>query len=160
MAVDQIRVNGNVHSYGSITVKIGDERIYGLTGITFSDKRERVKVYGMGRHQAPRGRTRGKYTLENVKLTGYKSTIQDMRALLAASSVDGISYGDVEFDVVVEITEADETPIVVEILRCVWASNNETAEEGPDPLKDEIELDPMMIRRNGLVLCDASEGVP
>jgi hypothetical protein len=160
MAVDQIRVNGNVLSYGSIKVRVADQTIYGLTSVSYGDKRERVKVYGLGRHQAPRGRTRGKYTVENAKLGGYTSTIQDLRKLLADMSADGISYGDVEFDVVVEMVERDETPCTVELLRCVWAANTESREEGGDPLKDEIELDVMMIRRDGLVLCDASEGTP
>jgi hypothetical protein len=157
---DAIRVNGNQLSWGSIVLKIGGSRFYGFTGISFADKRERVKAYGMGRHQAPRGRSRGKYTVEPVKLTGWKGSMQEVREALAALSVDGISYGDVEFEITVQYVEADEIPMTVEIERCVWGANTTSDEEGPDPLKEEVELDCMLIRRNGLTLFDSSAGSP
>ncbi len=114
----------------------------------------------MARHQAPRGRSRGKYTVEPVKLTGWKGSIQTLREALAALSQDGISYGDVEFEIVVQYVDSGEAPMTVEIERCVWAGNSSSDEEGPDPLKEEIEIDCMLIRRNGLVLFDSSEGSP
>lgn len=157
---DQIRVNGNQLSWGSIVLKLDQELFTGFTGISFADKRERVKAYGQGRHHAPRGRSRGKYTIEPVKLTGWKSSVQIFRTQLAARSLDGKSYGDVEFQVIVQYVEADETPLTVAIERCVWAGNSSSDEENPDPLKEEIELDAMLIRRNGLVLFDASQGSP
>ncbi len=157
---DAIRVNGNQLSWGSIVLKIGGARFYGFTGISFADKRERVKAYGMGRHQAPRGRSRGKYTVEPVKLTGWKGSMQEVREALAALSVDGISYGDVEFEITVQYVEADEIPMTVEIEHCVWGANTTSDEEGPDPLKEEVELDCMLIRRNGLTLFDSSAGSP
>lgn len=158
---DKIRVNGNIVSWGSITIKFDGERYYGFTSVSYADKRERVKAYGMGRHQAPRGRTRGKYSTDPVKLGGPKSSIQALRAALAAKSADGISYGDVEFQTVVQYVETDEAEAqTVEIEDCVWMSNSSSEEESPDPLKEEIELDCMKIRRNGLVLFDSTEGAP
>lgn len=157
---DAVRVNGNQLSWGSIIIKIDSERYTGFTSVSFSDKRERVKAYGAARHHAPRGRSRGKYTVDPVKLVGWKGSVAALRAALAAKSSDGISYGDVEFDVVVQYVEADEDPQTVEIERCVWSSNSTSDEESADPLKEEIELDAMLIRRNGLVLFDASEGQP
>ena len=154
---DEIRVNGNLHSWGSITVKINEERFFGFSAISYSDSRERVKGYGMGRHQAPRGRSRGKYATEPVGLTGAKGSVQQLRKALADAG-DGESYGDTEFQIVVEYVEADDTPILVEIEDCVWTKNTTSDEEGPDPLNEEIEIDCMRIRRNGLVLFDASEG--
>lgn len=154
---DEIRVNGNVHSWGSISVRVDDERFFGFTAISFSDSRERVKAYGMGRHHAPRGRSRGKYATEPVGLTGFKGTIQQLRQALADAG-DGESYGDTEFQIVVQYVEDDDTPITIELEDCVWTKNTSSDEEGPDPLTDEIELDVMRIRRNGLVLFDASEG--
>ena len=94
---DPIRVNENQHSWGSIILKLDYEPFTGFTAIAFADKRERVKAYGMGRHHAPRGRSRGKYTIEPVKLTGWKGSVAIFREQLAARSVDGSSYGDVEF---------------------------------------------------------------
>ena len=42
----------------------------------------------------------------------------------------------------------------------MWTGNSSSDEESPDPLKEEIEIDAMLIRRNGLVLFDASQGSP
>ena len=154
---DEIRVNGNQHSWGSIEVKIDGDRYFGFTAISYGDTRERVKAYGMGRAQAPRGRSRGKYQTEPVGLTGWKGSVQQLRQALADAG-DGESYGDTVFQIVVQYVEADDTPITVELEDCVWVKNTSSEEEGPDPLKEEIELDCMRIRRNGLVLFDNSEG--
>jgi len=63
---DEIRVNGNQHSWGSIFLKFDGDRYFGFTAINFSDSRERVKAHGMGRHQGARGRSRGKYDTEHA----------------------------------------------------------------------------------------------
>lgn len=157
---DALRVNGNQYSWGSIVLKLDNDRFSGFTGITYADKRERVKAYGMGRHHAPRGRSRGKYTVEPVKLTGWRGSVQIFRKQLALRAIDQKSYGDIEFQIVIQYIESGEQPLTVEIDRCVLTGNNATDEENPDPLKEEIEIDPMLIRRNGLVLFDASQGAP
>jgi hypothetical protein len=158
---DKLRVNGNIVSWGSVVVKINGERFHGFTGISFSDKRERVKQYGMGKHHAPRGRSRGKYTVEPVKLAGPKSTFKAMRTALAALSEDGLSYGDVEFQIVLQYIEADgDESQTIELVDAVWMSNTSNDEESPDPLKEECEFDIMKILRDGMTLFDASEGAP
>ena len=153
---DEIRVNGNLHSWGSIVVKLNDDRFYGFSAINYSDSRERVKAYGMGRHHAPLGRSRGKYATEPVQITGRKGAVQQLRKALADAG-DGENYGDVEFQVVVQYIESDDTPITDELDRCVWVKNTSSHEEGPDPLTEDFELDCMLIRRNGLTLFDNSE---
>lgn len=157
---DQIRVNSNLHSWGSIKLKVDGEQYYGFTSISFGDKRERVKAYGMGRHHAPRGRSSGKYTTDPVKLGGPKSSIQALRKSLAARAADGKSYGNVEFLIVVQYIEAGEEPMHVEIGRCVLTGNSSSDEENADPKSEEVEIDPMWITRNGLTLFDATEGAP
>lgn len=162
---DQIRVNGNAFSWGSIVLKLDGERFYGFTGITYADKRERVKGGSLGRHQAPTRRSRGKYTTDPVKLTGWKSSIQAFRLGLALRSGNRLSYGDVEFETLVQYVESQdssELPMDVQITRCVWAGNSATDEESADPLKEEIEIDPMLIIRNGLTLFDSmsADGSP
>lgn len=157
---DQIRVNGNQLSWGSIKVKLDGEVYYGFSSLAYGDKRERVKAYGMGKHQAPRGRSRGKYSTDPVKLGGPKASVQALREALAAKSADGVSYGDVEFEVIAQYFETSELGITVQCERCVIVANSSTEEESADPLKEEIELDTMMIRRNGLTLFDSSEGTP
>lgn len=157
---DAIRVNGNQVSWGSIVLKVGGERMFGFTSIDFGDKLEVVLAWGMGKHHAPRGRSRGKYTPDPVKLKGPKTSVQELRQMLADLSVDGASYGTVEFEIVVQFSEADEPPITVEIERCRFVANRASHEESADPLQDEIEISCMKIRHNGLVLFDESEGSP
>lgn len=157
---DQIRVNGNQHSWGSIVLKLNGERFYGFTGITYADKRERVLAYGMGRHHAPRGRSRGKYSADPVKLTGWKGSIQAFRSALATQAPDGSSYGDIEFEINVQYVESGEIPMNVVIERCVITGNSSTDEENPDPLKEELEISCFLIRRNNLVLFDQTQGSP
>jgi len=154
---DPIIVNGNQISWGSIVLKLDQERFTGFTAISFGDKRERVKAYGMGRAHAPRGRSRGKYTIEPVKLTGWKESVQIFRQALANKAPDLQSYGDIEFQIMVQYIEPSEAEIDIEIERCVWMTNTSNDEENPDPLKEEVEFDAMLIRRNGLLLFDNSE---
>lgn len=156
---DTLHVNGNQVSWGSLIFKLNNDIYRGFTAISFSDKRERVKAYGMGRHHAPRGRSSGKYTIEPLKVTGWKSSVQALRRDLAAAS-GGTGYGDIEFNGVLQYIEANDDDMVVEFERLVWMSNTTSDEESPDPLKEEFELDCMYIRRNQLVLFDASGGEP
>lgn len=163
MAGDQIRVNGNLYGWGSIKVKIDGETFTGFDQITYGDKRERVKAYGMGRHQAPRGRTSGKYTVEPVKLRGPRSTVHALRTHLASRASDGVSYGNVEFPIVVQYVEpgsTSELPMTIELERCVITGDTTSDEESADPSKDELEIDTMLIRRNGLTLFDSTQGSP
>jgi hypothetical protein len=160
MALDEKRINGAQVSWASIKVKFDGEEVSGFTGLSFGDKLEVVKAYGMGKHHAPRGRSRGKYVIDPVKLSGPPSTMQALRAKLAARSSDGVSYGQVEFLIVAQYVESGEIPMTVEIERCRYVATVENREESAEVLKDEVELDAMMIRRNGLTLCDSSEGVP
>jgi hypothetical protein len=157
---DQLRVNGNAVSWGSITLRIDDEIFTGFTSISFSDKRERVKGYGMGKHHAPGRRSRGKYTIEPVKLKGFKATMQALRDKLSSLSPDGNSYGDYEFHINTQYLESGEPAKYVDIERCVYVGTSSTEEENPDPLQEEIEIDAMAIRRNGQTLFDGSGGSP
>ncbi len=153
---DETRVNGNQLSWGSITLKINEEKYFGFTAVTFGDKRERVYAWGMNRSQAPRGRSRGKYTPEPVQLTGWKGSVQQLLQALADAG-GGDSYGDTFFQIVVEYFEADDTPITVELEDCVVTGVTASEEEGGDNLKTELELSTMRVRRNNLVLFDNSE---
>lgn len=153
---DQIRVNGNQLSWGSIILKVNEERYYGFTSISYGDKRERSYAYGMNRSQAPRGISKGKYTPEVVSLSGWKGSVQTLLQALAAAG-NGTSYGDTVFQIVVQYIETDDTPVTVEIEDCRVTGITSSDEEGPDPLKEELEIMPMRIRRNGLVLFDDRE---
>jgi hypothetical protein len=154
---DAIRVNDNQYDWGSIVIKVDGDEFYGFTAVSHSQKRERSKAYGTGKHRAPRGRTRGRYSAEG-KITGWKSSIQALRKKLAALSADGKSYGDAVFQVVIQYIEADEEPITEELVDCVIASEDASHEENTDPLKEEVGIDIMYIKKNGLTLFDNSDG--
>lgn len=153
---DPIMVNGNSHSWGSIVAKVAEDTIFGFSGITYADKRERVEGTGMGPHQAPTRRSRGKYTCDPSKLTGFAGSVQELRDRLAARSPVPGSYGDIEFQVVLTYFETEELPLIVVLERCVWTGNSASNEEGAELNKEEIEIKPMFIRRNGLTLFDNS----
>lgn len=155
---DDVRINGNVMSWGSIKVKVAGELFTGFTALEYEDARERALFYGMGRSHAPKGKTRGKYTPSACKLTGKKSSIQAVRDKLAALSDSGTSYGDVEFLVTAEYVDSGEAPMLVGLEQCHWTKNTSSEEENPDPLSESMEFLPLRIRRNGTVLFDESEG--
>lgn len=154
-----VRINGNTYDWGSITIKCNGEVYSRITAITYSHKRERSKEYGTGKHRAPRGRSRGKYTVENPTVTIAKSELERLRTDLAAVAPGGASYGDIEFDVVVQFVEADETPITDTIHDCVVAGEDSAHDEGStDTLSETLTLDAMWIDRNGRTLFDNSDG--
>jgi hypothetical protein len=157
---DQIRVNGNLYSWGSIKLKIGGELFYGFTTISYADKRERAKAWGMGRHHAPRGRSSGKYSTEPVKLGGPKDTIDALIKQLAKQAPDRTSFGNVVFQILISYVEPGQEGINVEIDECVITSISSSDEENADPKASEVEIDCMRIRRNGLSLYDQTEGAP
>lgn len=157
---DAIRVNGNQLSWGSIVLKVDGDRYYGFTEISFGDKLERQYAWGMGKHQAPRGRSRGKYTPEPVKVKGPKSSVDAFLKALADRSPSGDSFGNVECEIVAQFAEANEPVLTVEANRCTVTSVVSSHSEGAEVLVDEIELMPMTIRRNGRVLFDDVDGSP
>lgn len=156
---DLKRVNGNIVSWGSAVAKVDGERYYGFVEVSYADKRERQYVHGMGKAHAPRGRTRGKYTPEPSKIKGPVASIEALCSALAAKSSTGTSYGDVEFPFVFQWVESEGT-FTVELERCVITGRSGAFAEGPDGMFEEIEVMPMLVRRNGNVLFDESDGTP
>lgn len=151
---DQIRVNGNVHSWGSIAVRVNGIPFWGFNAIGYGDARERSKVYGMGAHQAPRGRTRGKYNVDPVTLSGPMTSAEALRNALAAAG--GGSYGDGIAQITLQYIEAFDFPPITVLLRdCVWVKSSVSHAEGSDAMVEDIEFDCMAIFRNGKTLYDA-----
>lgn len=153
---DEIRINGAQVSWGSIKVKVAGETFSGFTSLAYGDKLEVVVAYGMGKAQAPRGRSRGKYIVDPTKLGGPPSTMHALRVKLASLSTDGESYGLVEFLIVAQYLEAGEPPMTAELEGCRYVANVENREEGSEVLKDEVEISTMSIRRNGLTLYETT----
>lgn len=161
--IDAARINGNAFSWSSVTWKIGDSRIYGFKAINYKDARERSPVVGSARHHAPRGMTAGKYTVDPVTCTVEKETAQAIRDALAAKAGTSKSFGNVEFEIVVQYQETrDGAPKVItdELHRCTYRETASKAEESPDAIYEELAFNCLSITWGGKVLFDASEGSP
>jgi hypothetical protein len=154
---DRIRVNGNLQSWGSIVFKANGERFYGFTSISYGDSRERVKAWGMGKSHAPRGKSKGKYDTDNVVVSGWAGSVQELIDGLSELALDGVSYGDVEFEIQVQYVDSGEKPRNIELLECHIVKVSEGNEESADPLKTDFEVSCTRIKRNGKTLYDASE---
>jgi hypothetical protein len=157
---DTFRVNGNVHGWGGIKLKLKNARYYGAVEVTYADKLERVEAAGMGRHHAPNRRSPGKYTCDPSKIKFFKESAEIFRSALAAEAEDGRSYGTVEFEAVIQFIEPGGLPMQVELRRCTWTEDAGNHAESADPLFDETTIKPMYIVRNGKTLFDSSEGMP
>jgi len=157
---DSIRVNGRETSWSDVYFKVSDERYYGITEIAYGDKRTRSKSYGMGRSQAPRGRTSGKYEVDEATVKMLKKSSKTLREALAAAASDGKSYGSVTFQIVVQYADTDDEVQTDTLHECVWVGDATSASEGPDALFDSISFDVMRIDRNGLTLYDQTETAP
>lgn len=158
--VDTPRVNGNVTSWGHIVYKLKGQRFYGAVELTYGEKRERVEGTGLGAAHVATRKSAGKYTCEVSKVKFFKASASALRAALAAEAEDGVSYGNVEFEGVLQFIAPDETPMQVEQHRCTYQSNAANHSESADPLYDEVEIKPMYLVINGKCLFDATEGLP
>ena len=152
---DSVLINGAMHSGSSTSFKLGGEKYTGITSIGYGDKRSRTKAFGATRSYGAVGRTGGKYEVDNLKLKAYKAAANQIRAQLAALSDDGVSYGNAEVPATLQFIEGTDV-ITIEFERCAMVADSSTADEKPDPLTDDLEFDVMKIRRNGLVLFDAT----
>jgi hypothetical protein len=162
---DLLRVNGNVVGWGSLKFKVNGLRYTGFTSIGYGEKLESQLVYGMGRHQAPRGGTAGKYTPDMVKAKGPIASVLALKQQVAALSPTGRSYGAARFSGVLffyepgGVGQAGESHLV-EFAGLKWSESTMANEEGPDPSQQEFSLQCLAIREDGMMLFDDSEGSP
>lgn len=154
MSIDRERILGNALSWASYIIKIRGQELNGIGKLSVGQKRERAKVYGTGRARRPRGRTGGKYSA-TCKLTVQRGSMNDLINFLAQFAPDGISYGNVEFDIHALQVETDETPSEYEINGCYIAEENfDDDGESIDPNKDDLDLDVIEVIKNGKTLYD------
>lgn len=153
---DTVRVNGVQIGWPSISLKINGQAYTGLSAIEFGDKRERGFAWGMGRHGGPRGRPPGKYTPDPFVLTAWTSTAAAIRKDIAARATDGVSYGNVVCQIVLQYVEQTDGVVTVEAQDAVLAEVSASNEEGPDATSEKLTFQPMRVIRNGLTLFDSS----
>jgi hypothetical protein len=99
----------------------------------------------------------GKYEPDQMKIKGFSGGVQKMRDYLAQRAIDGRSYGNVIFECLIQLIDANETPIDIKFEGVTWSSNNDSRTEGSELFQDEIEFKFMKCWRNGLSLFDSSE---
>lgn len=150
---DAIKVNGSIYSWGSIEAKADGDIIRGITAVSFSQTLERTMAYGSGSSRGPRGRTRGKYSCEG-SVTMHVDSYHELIRRLAQLAPDGVSYGRVEFPVVVSFVEESLDPVTIELEDCMIAGDTSSESEGTDASVVEVPLSIMLVRRNGLTLAD------
>lgn len=153
---DTVRINGVQIGWASISLKINGQAYTGLSAIEYGDKRERGFAWGMGRHGGPRGRPPGKYTPDPFTLTAWTSTSLAIQKDLAARAPDGVSYGNVVCQLILQYVEKDDGTVTVEAQDAVLAEVSASAEEGPDATSEKLIFQPMRIIRNGRTLYDSS----
>lgn len=153
---DTVRVNGVQIGWPSISLKINGQAYTGLSAIEFGDKRERGFAYGMGRHGGPRGRPPGKYTPDPFSITAWTSTAAAIRKDIAARASDGVSYGNVVCQIILQYVEQTDGTVTVEAQDCTLGEISASNEEGPDATNEKLVFQPMRIIRNGLTLFDSS----
>lgn len=156
---DKVRIQGNQYDFGSTSLKLADEPIYGYVSLSWTEKRERQKGYGAGKSRTPRGKSRGRYTTEPAKLVVWRDTWTEIKKMLAAKSSDGKSYGNVEFPMVLQYVEdeSNQDPITVVFYECtIEGASNSTEEEGGND-KVEVTVAYQRVVENDLTLYDSAE---
>jgi hypothetical protein len=153
MAYDQIRINGALLGWGSIVTEIDDDPYQGYTDISFADKLTVEKVFGQSRAQKPLGRTKGKYDVDDAKVTMLAASARSLRQKLASKSDSGTAYGSVEFTISVQgVEKATDQVIDVLLVGCRVVGVGDTWAEGEGVLKEEMTISVMSILRDGLSL--------
>ena len=147
MSEDVVRINGNQYDQGSTELKIANIPIFGYTALSWSQKRERQKSVTTGKDRLPKGRSRGKMTYENLKITVRRDTASAVKLILAERSTGGQSYGDpTDTPIVLQYIEdgSNQKPVTVEFSDCALVSDSGSSEEdGPDMV--ELEFDFMRL---------------
>ena len=128
---DKMRINGNQYDLGSTSLKIDNNPIYGYKAVNWSHKRDRQLGWGSGKDRAPQGRSRGKYTPDNLKVTVRRDTASAIKLMLADRAADAASYGNAIVPVVFQYVEdeSNQDPVTVEFVDCACVSDNGVSEE-------------------------------
>lgn len=148
---DPAIINGNLPSWSSITIKIGERRINGVTAISYGDSRERTKGYGTGKSHAPIGETGGVYSTKPCTMTLYKHTAAEVRQALADEAGTS-SFGNTRFEISVSYSETGLPAITDTIKGCKISDQNSSNDNGGDPTSEDMEFSCMSIKWNGLTL--------
>ncbi len=158
-----VRINGKVYDWGSVTLRIAGVRFgqdSGILEISWGQKRERQQVSGMGRTRAPAAHTGGRYSCNPVKYTCVTGTSHAIIEQIAQTAPDGKSYGDVDdFAMSLQLVENKLDTISYDWTGCAITEEEGSASEGEaGPLKEPLTIQPLRMTRNGMSLFSQQEG--
>jgi len=136
---DVFRRNGEEIVWASISLKVLDEELFGVTGIDYEEKLERSFARGLGRDQAPRGITTGGYSVEGSSIKLYKASALALLEMLASKSSTGKNYGKTPFYFSLQYVE-DDVSVTEELFNCLVSGRKVSAAPGADGLIDEIPI--------------------
>jgi hypothetical protein len=153
---DTVRVNGIQLGWSSGKLKIDGEPFTGIKSIDYGDGVEQSLAWGMGKHYAPRGRTRGKYTPDPLVIELFEASAEELRSMLEQRA-SGRGISNVSIPIVLQFIEKDDRTVTVEALDSTLVKIEAALAEGPDPLTTKFTFQPMRYLRNGVALYDTTE---
>ena len=138
-------VNGFVHSWADLRMKVRGVEMVGFKAVKYGDKVTREKVYGARRHMI--GFTRGKVEVDDATITMYE---HEVRALLATL---GQGWADVVIPEIIVQYGALGSAIHTDVLEnCYLGGLEGGGEEGNTPFERELPFVVQRIKRNGLYI--------
>lgn len=137
--MDYPLVNGTRHEWTSIEIKVKGQIVLGVKELSYNDKLEPTKVYGV--HAQPLGRTRGVYSAE-ASIT----LLLDEANTLIQTLGDG--FKEQVFDITCAYSEGSST-ITDEIIGCRIKGLDQSLSQGSDATARKFDLDVMYIVWNG-----------
>lgn len=147
MADPQI-INGSTYAYSSISLELDGFPYFGVLEVTYADKVEVAYGYGLTPGHAPLRRTRGKYSVDDPKITMAGPAGRVWMDTLGLKAL-GNGYGEVAFPVTVTYGELG-LPLVVDVLEdCRIIGTSVSNAESSDENKIEFTLSCMRIKWNG-----------
>ena len=133
-----------IPSWADIRLKVDGKELVGFTSVSFGDKIEDELVYGQGR--IPRGRTRGKYTVDDGSISVHHDTLVEILDAF------GDGWGDKRFEIVEQITLGDGSVSTTVVENCRWKGAPGGGEEGTSAIVRELPFGYLRIRRDGKYL--------
>lgn len=159
---DVFRRNGYELAWASASAKVDNDEFFGFTGVDYEEKLERALTRGLGKDGAPRGMTRGQYSVEGSSIKMYKSSALALIERLAQKSKNGKSYGTVPFFFSLQYVE-DDVSITEELYGCRISGRKASIAQGAEGLIDELALTVLYAKLSspniqGMTLFDNRQG--
>lgn len=141
MAQDTPIINGFYHQFASIEADIGGTVFNGFTAIEYSDNMERGEARGAAPHLL--GRTKGDYKLGDCSIELYRKQFKELLDQL------GDNFYVTQFPVRVNYAEDGQPAQTDTLVRCRFSKREFSGQQGSDPLKITIGIEPEGILWNG-----------